>query len=89
MIQDFCEFLFTSILLHTFKVTDISVKLISCSANDVILSDEKKLLILNHLWFGQNRCPTEVFQPSSVQSLQFQTLAPLTTIPAQHMSPVD
>ena len=30
-----------------------------------------------------------IFEPSFVQSRQFQILAPLTIMPAQHMNPVD
>ena len=35
------------------------------------------------------RISNEVFQLSSVQSRQFQTLASLIIMPAQHMNPVD
>ena len=35
------------------------------------------------------RMSDEVFQPSSVRSQQFQTLAPLIIMPAHHMKPID
>ena len=38
---------------------------------------------------GVKRIFDQVFEPSSVQSQQFQILAPLTIMRAQHMNPVD
>ena len=35
------------------------------------------------------RMSDEVFEPSSVQSRQFQTLASLTIMPVEHTNPVD
>ena len=35
------------------------------------------------------RMSDEVFEPSSVQSRQFQTLALLIIVPAQHMNQID
>ena len=63
---------------------------------DVRLSNSNKA-ILSH---GKNvdfksfviwvkRMSNSVFEPSSVQSRQFQTLASLTITPPQHMNPVD
>ena len=48
----------------------------------------KKMLILNRLWLGKTDVRL-IFQPSSIQSRQFQTLASLTIMSPQHIEPVN
>ena len=55
----------------------------------MILSDHRKNVDFKSFVVWLKRMSDYVFQPSSVQSRQFQTLAPLTIMPSQHMNAVD
>ena len=58
------------------------------NSNKMILSDERNVISKSFMVWVKPMSDY-VFEPTSVQSRQFQTPASLTIMPPQHMNPAD